>query len=204
MSFEAFLDWYDEGSRGEWVDGEVLPFMAPSRVHQQLISFLNTLLWTYADLRGLGTVMLSPFGMRLRDGRSFREPDLLFVAKANEHRLTSQWLDGPADLVIELVSDDSVTRDGRDKLAEYAAAGIAEYWVIDPRPGRQRARFLRLGEDGAFRDIPLDATGRFHSTAMPGLWVQADWFWQVPQPNPLRLVATIVPGWSVRPDDRPA
>ncbi|MDQ3512789.1 MAG: Uma2 family endonuclease [Chloroflexota bacterium] len=195
MSFKAFLDWYDEGSRREWVDGEVLLFTAPSRIHQKLTSFLNTLLRTYADLRGPGTVVPSPFGMRLRDGRSLREPDLLFVTKEHGAGLAGQWLESPADLVIELVFNDSVTRDGRDKLAEYAAAGILKYWLIDLRPDRQRAKLFRFGNDSTYRDIELDTSGRYHAMAMPGLWVEPYRLWQDPPPNPPRLMATFVPGW---------
>ncbi len=47
---------------------------------------------------------------------------------------------GMADLVIEVVSDDSVARDRADKFYEYQTAGIQEYWIIDPHPIRKRWR----------------------------------------------------------------
>lgn len=77
---------------------------------------------------------------------------------------------GGADLVIELVSDDSVGRDRVAKLAEYEAAGVAEYWLFDPRPGKQRADFFLLA-DGRFRPAALDPAGRFRSRALPGFWL---------------------------------
>ena len=53
---------------------------------------------------------------------------------ATEHldRLTDSHLSGPADLVVEIVSPDSLGRDRGDKFAEYEAASIPEYWLIDP------------------------------------------------------------------------
>ncbi len=54
MSYEEYQAWYDEGRRGEWVDGEVIPFMAPSERHGRIHSILFGLLVAYLDLRRLG------------------------------------------------------------------------------------------------------------------------------------------------------
>ena len=56
------------------------------------------------------------------------------------------YLDGPADLAIEIISPESEARDLVDKLNEYEAAKIPEYWVIDWM--RRNALFFLLGEDG--------------------------------------------------------
>jgi Uma2 family endonuclease len=39
-------------------------------------------------------------------------------------------LDGPADLVVEVVSPDSPTRDRQEMLVDYAEAGVPEYWSV--------------------------------------------------------------------------
>ena len=71
---------------------------------------------------------------------------------SSEHldRLENSHLAGPADLLVEVVSKDSVARDLVEKLREYEAAGIREYWVIDSRPNEARADFFVL-RDGRFR-----------------------------------------------------
>ncbi len=191
MTYDEFLAWADEDVHAEWVDGEVTVFVPPSIRHQRLVSLLHYLLGLYADLRNLGEVLVAPVEMRLEPPGSSREPDLLFVAKANASRLSAARLDGPADLVVELVSDSSVARDRADKFYEYQEAGIGEYWVIDPRPGKERVDLYALTAEGRYQAILPDADGRYHSVALPGFWMRAEWLWQDPLPKPLVLLQEI-------------
>ncbi len=191
MTYDEFLAWADEDVHAEWVDGEVTVFVPPSIRHQRLVSLLHYLLGLYADLRNLGEVLVAPVEMRLEPPGSSREPDLLFVAKANASRLSAARLDGPADLVVELVSDSSVARDRADKFYEYQEAGVGEYWVIDPRPGKERVDLYALTPEGRYQAILPDADGRYHSVALPGFWMRAEWLWQDPLPKPLVLLQEI-------------
>ena len=109
------------------------------------------------------------------------QPDLCFVRTANLARATPTYVDGPADLVVEIVSPDSVTRDQRDKLAEYRAAGVPEYWVINPL--RKDVRFYLLGEDGTYHLGAIDANGIYASRALPGFRMRVSWLWQTPLPT---------------------
>jgi Uma2 family endonuclease len=204
MSYEAWLGWAGASTQSEWVDGEVIEFMPPDTLHQCLVWFLAFLLGWYARARRLGELFLSPFEMRLRPGHVSREPDLLFVARDRFDRLDEKRLDGPADLAIELISDDSVVRDRSDKFDEYQQAGVREYWIFDARPGRRhRADFFRLNAAGAYEPALPDADGRYHSSAVPGFWLRPDWLWQDPLPDPLPLLAEIAPA-AVREALRPA
>jgi Uma2 family endonuclease len=36
------------------------------------------------------------------------------------------------------------------------AAGVREYWILDPRPGYERADFYVLDEQGRYRPVPVD------------------------------------------------
>jgi Uma2 family endonuclease len=124
------------------------------------------------------------------DGPS-REPDVIFLANQHLDHLAEERLTGPADLVIEIVSDDSVTRDRVDKFDEYEAAGISEYWLIDPRPNRQRVQFFQLDERGQYQSIPLDNEGVYRSKILFGFWVKADWLWTETLPSPLWALSQI-------------
>jgi len=184
MTFEEWLALDgDEGPLTEWVDGEVIVFEMPTELHQALAMFLARLFGDFLEIHPIGRAYFAPLPMRLRSRPSGREPDILFVRTEHLDRFVGGYLGGPADLVVEIVSDDSVTRDARDKRAEYAAAGIPEYWILDPRPLRRRAFFLQLDADGVYQEVPLDADGRYHSAVLPGLWLDPDWFWQDPLPR---------------------
>src|SRR4030095_9945668 len=109
--------------------------------------FLGALVSAFVELLRLGEVLTAPCEMRLRVGGPSREPDILFVTTEHLDRVTADRVEGPADLVIEIISPDSVRRDRIEKKNEYEAAGISEYWVLDSRPGRQRTEFYQLGPD---------------------------------------------------------
>jgi Uma2 family endonuclease len=118
--------------------------------------------------------------MKLENGR---EPDMLFVASDHLDRLQDTYLDGPADLVVEIVSPESGPRDRGDKFYEYEAGGVPEYWLIDPV--RQQVELYRLGADRQYRSVqPMDED-RYDSAVMPGLWLRASWLWQDPLPKVL-------------------
>ncbi len=187
MSYAEYRAFGGDTTHAEWVDGEVILFMPPNDRHQAIVGFLYYLLVSFVNAANHGVVRLAPFEMRLIPGKLSREPDILFLARQHQQRLTEQRLEGPADLVVEVVSEASATRDRRDKFQEYAQAGIREYWLIDPRPEQQQATLYRLSEAGEYTAIAPDEQGRLHSGVLPGLWLLPAWLWQEPLPDPLPL-----------------
>jgi Uma2 family endonuclease len=170
----------------EWLDGEVVLLEPPSEKHQQLLGFLNCLIDLFVQFRSLGRVYIAPFQMRLT--RSGREPDLLFVHNDHLIRLKNSYLDGPADLVVEIISPESIGRDRGNKFYEYEAGGVPEYWLLDPIT--QRAEFYQLGEDGRYQLMQLQDSV-YHAHVLPGFWLKPAWLWQDPLPSPLRILAEI-------------
>jgi Uma2 family endonuclease len=116
--------------------------------------------------------------------QSSREPDVLFVAREHASRLTENYLDGPADLVVEVVSDDSVHRDRHKKFKEYQKEGIPEYWIIDPRPGKQRADFYYLDEDGDYALFATEDDEKVASRVIDGFWLRPSWLWLADEYDP--------------------
>jgi Uma2 family endonuclease len=181
MSYEEFLDWADEDTWAEWVNGEVTVLSPASKVHQSLMRFLSAVLSLFVEEHQLGEVFTAPFQMKLATRPSGREPDLIFVANEHGDRLKSTFLDGPADLVIEIVSPESQVRDRGEKFYEYEEAGVPEYWMIDRT--RRQAEFYEVGEDGRYSRIDADKNGIFRSRVLEGLWLRVDWLWQDPVPT---------------------
>jgi Uma2 family endonuclease len=109
---------------------EVLPM--PTIVHQLLVKFLVGVLNRFVDQRKLGTVLFAPLPVHLGP-KHYREPDIVFFRP--ERVPTGKEYPELADLVVEVVSDDAESRE-RDyvkKRAAYSAAGIPEYWIVDPQ-----------------------------------------------------------------------
>lgn len=178
MSFEEFLKWEPEGGLAEWVDGEATYNMSVTLAHQRIVEYFDRLLGWLIDLWGLGEIHTAPYIMRAAPDGAGREPDIMFIAAKNLSRLENRCLLGPADLIIEVVSDESLSRDRAEKFYEYQAAGVREYWIIDPRPGLQRADFYSLDNRGRFQPVPIGEDGIYRSTAMPGVWIKIAWLWE--------------------------
>jgi Uma2 family endonuclease len=109
---------------------EVLPM--PTEAHQFIVRFLFLALHGFVAARQLGEVVFAPIRVRTLPDK-YREPDLALMLAENDARRSNSYWSG-ADLVMEVVSDDaeSRARDIEEKRAEYATAGIAEYWIVDP------------------------------------------------------------------------
>ena len=112
MSYEAFLEWADEDTLAEWVDGKVVLLTPPSTRHQLIVRFLVASLSAFVEASDSGVLLPSPYQMKLGPDLPEREPDLLFVANNNTARIQKNRLEGPADLTVEIISPESRARDG--------------------------------------------------------------------------------------------
>ena len=127
----------------EFTDGviEVLPM--PTDKHQVILALLYELLLVVIRPLG-GKALFAPLRVRIREGKH-REPDLLLVLDADDpRRQNAYWLG--ADMVVEIVSPDDPERDTKVKRADYAEAGIPEYWIVNPED--ESITVLTLGDDG--------------------------------------------------------
>ncbi len=182
MTYEEFLREYD-GQYAEYVDGEVIKDMSVTQKHDSLTKFLITLLTMFVETRKIGKIHGEPYQMRMTFGDKVkgREPDIFFVSNENLDRIHEKYFDGAADLVIEIVSPESVVRDTEDKFEEYEAAGVKEYWIINPN--RRTANFYGYDENRKYKMLPISPEGNFESVVIKGLWIKVDWLWQEELPN---------------------
>jgi Uma2 family endonuclease len=188
------LDWASEHPHAEWVDGEVIEFITVKGRHALVFGFLFELVRSFVRIRQLGMVLSEPFEMRILEGQSARRPDIFVVLNEHLDRYSDDRLDGPADLVVEIVSDDSVTRDRDEKRDEYAAAGIREYWIVEGRTDRSGFELLVLNDAGSYEPPAPDAGGRMHSRVLRGFWVDPSWLAEYALPDPDRILDQIAPG----------
>jgi Uma2 family endonuclease len=180
VSFEEYLEKY-AGLHCELVGGDVIQMSPASLRHNAIVNYLYMLLAAYFALRPIGRVITQPFTQRLPNVEPKREPDLLVVLKSNPHELKETYMDGPADICIEVVSPDSVGRDHGDKLAEYERGGVGEYWIIDPI--REETRFYRRNDAGIFIRQSEVEQGNYRTAALPDFVLHVPTLWQEQLPN---------------------
>lgn len=170
-------------ARAEFVSGEVI-FMSPvSLPHARLVGWLFTYMDRLARKSRLGEAFLDSVAVRLSPDCS-RVPDLSFVVTGGRATVGDNRIDGPPDLIVEVVSPDSRDRDYRDKYLDYQAAGVTEYWIIDPL--YQSIDLHRLS-GAAYVAVPPAADGSLTSSVLPGLVLRAEWLRQSPLPDPAAL-----------------
>ena len=178
MSYEEFLNRRFDHNHYEWVDGEVVEMPAVEIINGQLSQYLAYLLTAWLDEKDGGELLQDPCQMRLPARPSGRAPDIQIILAKNLRRLKKLYVDGPADVVIEIVSNGSRTTDRRTKFTEYEQGGVREYWIFDPL--RRQAEFYVL-EKKRFIPATIDEEeGRFHSRMLPGVWLDVDWLWKRP------------------------
>lgn len=182
LTYEEFLREY-AGQYAEYVNDEVIKPMSVTQRHDFLTGFLRTVLTFYVGANNLGRICGEPYQMKMvLEGKTKgREPDIFFVKTENLERIGEQYFDGAADLVIEVISPESIVRDTQDKFEEYEAAGVVEYWIINPN--QRTANFYGYDDNGKYKLLHLSTDGKFESRIIEGLWISTDWLWQEDLPD---------------------
>lgn len=119
------------GTRFEVIDGDLHVTPSPSLRHQGIVTDLVTLLNVFVRSNRLGNVFVSPLDVIFGEG-DYVEPDIVFVRSGREDILTKRGVEGPPDLLVEVLSPSTAARDLGIKLDRYRLFGVTEYWVIDP------------------------------------------------------------------------
>jgi len=192
MSFEEFVRWVPDGVQAEWVDGEVI-ILTVSLRHAELSILLASFLKSFVSMLGLGDAYHAPFLMRARAGGPGREPDIFVVLHEHRDRFKRIMIEGPVDVAVELLSEETARTDRVRKLREYEAAGVSEYLIVEAREGREGFWFHRLDAEGRYQPVQPDAASRYHSTLLPGLWLDPRWFAEDPLPSAERLLLEVAP-----------
>jgi Uma2 family endonuclease len=168
-SVQEYFDLSDRNRLVEYSHGfvEVLPM--PTFSHQLIVAFLYRALVAWASQGDRGTVLFAPYRIRV-EPQTYREPDIVFFLHEHDARPGEQFSDG-ADLVMEVVSDSNRSHDLEKKRAEYAAAGIPEYWIVDPKEGRILVLVLEQGATTYVEHGSFGKGERAISRLLPGLVV---------------------------------
>lgn len=119
------------GTRYEVIHGELFVAPSPGRRHQEIVTHVVWLLYGFVRATGVGELFVSPFDVLFGEG-DYLEPDIVFVRADRSELVTERGVEGPPDLLVEVISPWTGTRDRGIKLERYRLYGVAEYWVVDP------------------------------------------------------------------------
>ena len=186
MTYEKFLEWDEAPEHSEWVDGKVELMDGVTLPDHEVHIFLLMMVAQFVESRKLGKVFMRPFQMKIGPDLPGRAPDVFFVKKMDLSRLRTLYFDGPADLVIEVISPDSRALDRDKKFYEYEEGGVPEFWLIDPE--RNEAEFFLLGADKMYHAAPLGEDGIYRSKVLDGLWLKVGWLWEDPMPDIIKVL----------------
>ena len=172
LTYDDLCRMPDDGNRYELIEGELYLMPSPAWWHQGLSMRLVRFFLAYLDPRGMGDgLFAAPLDVRLSEPTTV-QPDLIYIAPERRAILGGTGgappvVNGVPDLVAEILSPSSRAHDEQVKARLYAAAGVREFWLVDPDTKSVAVYALR---DGAYVPLPADA-GTARSLVLPGLVV---------------------------------
>jgi Uma2 family endonuclease len=176
---ELSLDeWFalPEDEPGELVDGRLEEEEVPDYLHELLVALLVRILGNWIFPQG-GLVAGSDAKFAVGSGRG-RKPDLSVYLPGGRRPPARGLIRVPPDVVIEIVSPKP--RDGRrdrvEKLADYAAFGVAWYWLLDPQ--LRSLEVLQLDSQGRYLHVLGASAGTLQDIpGCKGLTLDLDALW---------------------------
>jgi len=145
-TYSDYCQW-DDGNRYELIDGEVyLMVPAPTSEHQRISRGLSNQIYNY--LKGKKCeVFVAPFDVRLNVDTAddtVVQPDVSVICDPS--KIDKRGCVGAPDMIVEILSPSSARRDNFVKFKRYLAAGVKEYWIVNPETKTVHVCVLKEGE----------------------------------------------------------
>ena len=152
LTYDDFVHFPEDGKRHELIEGQHFVTPSPYIRHQRISGWLCHELYGQIELSGRGQVFAAPIDVVLTNTNVF-VPDIVVVLSANQHIINEKNIRGAPDLVVEITSPSTKSRDLGRKLEVYERCRVPEYWIV-------------LTEDDAVRKLVLEGSayrdcGRF-------------------------------------------
>ena len=169
VTYDDWLQTPEDGNHYEILGGEFFVSPPPNLLHQRISRNLFLKLSKHLEENARGEAFYAPVGVRLSD-EDVVEPDLVVVLAENRHRIGAQVIEGPPDLVVEILSPGTAGRDLGPKRILFERGGVPEYWIVDPDATTVEVLVL---EAGTYRRHALLHGGdEISSIRLPGLIIR--------------------------------
>jgi Uma2 family endonuclease len=141
-TYADYLSWPDK-ERWEIINGVAYNMTpAPSTQHQRVAGELFVQIHNFLVDKEC-QVFFAPFDVRLLEAEADRDdnedekntatvvqPDITIIC--DPENLDEKGCKGPPDLIVEITSPSTATKDHIEKLALYEKHGVREYWIVQP------------------------------------------------------------------------
>lgn len=143
-TYEDYLRLPEDSYHYEVIEGVLYMTAAPTVKHQDAARNLLVALHLFVREHKHGKVYNSPIDVQLAD-QTVVQPDIIFIARERLSIVKESHIEGAPDLIVEILSPTNWVIDRRDKFAVYQAAGVGEYWIVDPDAKTVEVYNLRQG-----------------------------------------------------------
>ena len=147
-----------EGTPVQLINNQLIMSPAPKDRHQKLIGTLYRRIADFVEKNNLGETRLAPSDVFLNNENIY-QPDIYFVPPEKLGGFQEDGFHGVPDLIIEILSSGSEKLDKFDKFNNYEAAGVKEYWIVDPLDNNATGY---KNVSGKFEQLP-EQKGQLHS-----------------------------------------
>ena len=130
MTYTQYCLLPEDGKQYEVIDGELFMTPAPRPKHQKIVLRLAEELSGFVRKSGLGEVFVAPVDVLLEQ-HTILQPDVLFIRQERLAIVKEDAIEGPPDLVVEVLSPSTFYKDLRKKMTAYSQFGVQEYWIVD-------------------------------------------------------------------------
>ncbi len=159
-----------EQDRRELIYGDFYLLPSPSTRHQFILASLGVNLVSFVRGNALGVVVWAPMDVVLSD-LNVVQPDILYISNERRDIITENNISGAPDLVVEILSPSTASRDRELKLNLYARFGAREYWIVDPDGSSVQVRDLGVGGYDTIRSYD---SGEVESLVIPEFRIAID------------------------------
>ena len=138
-TYADYLTWLDD-KRRELINGFIHLMSAPLRRHARVLHKTVREIDNFIEMKkGKCHVYHAPFDVRLPlqgsldDDKIYDvvQPDICVVC--DRSKLDDKGCIGAPDLIVEVLSPSTLKYDWNYKFNLYEAAGVREYWIVDPK-----------------------------------------------------------------------
>ena len=164
---QDFYEWVQDDQKAEFIFGEIVLHSPAADEHTDTVGYTFRVTSVFADVQLVGKVKSEKAIIGLT--RNDYEPDIAFWRKEIADQFQQGQAHFPApDFIVEVLSKGSVKNDRVTKFKDYAAHGVSEYWIVDPRKRIVEQYVLPVGKSDYFLLRKLTADDDIESHVLKG------------------------------------